>query len=396
MRTLKTLGLLLGLLTFSAHAETKKVDYVSVAAEIGDEFRAALAAHSTGNYRRAQSTISDAYFDIFEESGMENALGLQSASLKTDLEADFNALRSAVAAPANPQELTERVDKLLARLQAAAYQLNEPVTPYRSFLSSFTIIFREGFEAILIIGAIMAFLIKSGNQMQVSLVKSSVLWALGASAVTAFLFSVIFKVTAAQQELIEGVTMVLAAGVLFTVGHWLISKAESEQWQKYIKGKLATSISEGSRRTLWLTCFLAVYREGAETVLFYQALGAASPAGSFPMLAGGFLVGSVVLTVVYLAFRKGIVKIPMRPFFRITSFLLYLMAFVFAGKAVVELQAGGYLGVRELKGWPALPVIGFYPTLENLLLQSVFVVALLGSLSWVLFQKRFSTGKVLS
>ena len=109
------------------------------------------------------------------------------------------------------------------------------------------------------------------------------------------------------------------------------------------------------------------------------------------MIAAGFLVGSILLAFVYLGLRRGIVKIPMRPFFRVTSSLLYFLAFVFAGKAVVELQAGGYLGVRELKGWPSFPVLGFYPTLENLLLQSVFILALVLSLSWVLFQKRFSS-----
>ncbi len=388
--------LLLISLGISLSSQSKEVpNYESVSAEISREFRRALEAYKGGEHREAQSIISDAYFDIFEGSGMEQAVGAQSSSLKTDLENTFNQLRSIAAkgptTEAGLKELSTRLDTFQARIQAVGYQLSSPQSFWESFLSSLTIIFREGFEAILVIGAIVAFLVKSGNSHQLKIVRDSVLCALGLSLVTAFVFSYILKISAAQQELLEGLTMLVACAMLFTVGHWLVSKAESNNWQKYIRNKLSSSLSEGSRRALWFTCFLAVFREGAETVLFYQALFSSTQKSGYSAIAFGFVSGTLLLAVLYWGLRKGMVKIPLKAFFRVTSAMLYLLAIIFAGKAVVELQAGGYLGVTELRGWPTLSVLGFYPTLQSLLLQAFFVLAFAISLTWVWLQKHFFT-----
>ena len=70
--------------------------------------------------------------------------------------------------------------------------------------------------------------------------------------------------------------------------HWLISKAEAEKWQRFIQGRVQTALRRGSSMALAGTAFLAVYREGVETVLFYQAL-IGSAGDNLNTVAGGFL-----------------------------------------------------------------------------------------------------------
>jgi len=381
------------LISFPSNSEEAVVSYSQVTTDIAVEFDKAIAAAQAGEKAEAQSIVADAYFEIFEGSGMEVAIGTRSPNLKSDLESQFNQIRGLFNQGAPLAEVQAKIDGLKSQLKATSFQLSHQQSRLEIFLSSLTIILREGFEAILIIGAIVAFLIKTNNHCYLKLVASAVWSALVASLVVAILFSLVLRVSAAQQELIEGVTMLLACVVLFTVGHWLVSKSESEQWQKFIRSSLQNSLSAGSRRAIWFTCFLAVFREGAETALFYQALWSSSPSESTSILSG-FAVGCVGLAFIYFTFKAGIMKIPMRPFFRATSTLLYYLAFVFAGRAVVELQAGGYLLVHELKGWPTISLLGIYPTLQSVVLQAVFILALIVSLAWIVLRKKFPTHQI--
>ena len=106
------------------------------------------------------------------------------------------------------------------------------------------------------------------------------------------------------------------------------------------------------------------------------------------VILAGCLLGCAVLALLFITFRRGILRIPPRPFFRVTSALLYYMAFVFAGKAVVELQAGQVLHLIPLRGWPTIEVLGIYPTLQSLGLQAIFVVAILGSMLVVYLRRQ--------
>lgn len=375
-------------LASNARAEdSTRPNFPATVKEIESTLYRALDWHAKGEAKRAQAQVSDAYFELFEASGMETAVGTLSPALKSDLESQFNHLRSSLGSDESPEALRTRVTSLVGQLQATAFQLTQEKTFWGVFASALMILLREGFEAILIIGAIVAFLIKTKRQDQLGLVRSAVTVALVASLATAFVLQILFKVSAAQQELIEGVTMLIAAIVLFTVGHWLIAQAESQRWNHYIKENLRDSLSQGSRRALWLTCFLAVYREGAETVLFYQALWS-SASHQNSAIYSGFAAASFLLAIIFFAFKRGVLRIPMKPFFRITSSLLYFLGFVFAGRAAIELQAGGYLFVSEIKGFPTISFLGIYPTWESVALQAAFLLALLLSCAWILFRKK--------
>ena len=162
--------------------------------------------------------------------------------------------------------------------------------------------------------------------------------------------------------------MLVAVAVLFSVSYWLISKVEAAKWQRFIKEKVTAALERGGGRALAMVAFLAVYREGAETALFYQALFNEGQGNGLPITVG-ILVGFAVLAVIFTLFYRFGVRIPLRPFFATTSVLLYYMAFVFAGKGVRELQEGNAVPITVLPGFPHVDTLGLYPTVETLLTQ---------------------------
>ena len=235
------------------------------------------------------------------------------------------------------------------------------------------IILREGFEAILVIGAVVAFLIKTGHRERLRSIWVGVLLALGASAATAVVLATALRALPATREVIEGATMLVAVAVLFSVSYWLISKVEAAKWQKFIREKVDAALQHGGGTALSLVAFLAVYREGAETALFYQALLNEGTDVLLPIIAG-VVAGGAALAVIFTLFWKYGIRIPLRPFFAVTSVLLYYMAFVFMGKGMRELQEGGVVSITVLPGWPHLDAMGIFPSVETLLAQLLLLM----------------------
>jgi high-affinity iron transporter len=207
--------------------------------------------------------------------------------------------------------------------------------------------------------------------------------AIGASLLTALLLETLFQVSPARREALEGLTMLLATGMLFYVSYWLLSKMEVAKWNRFVRGKVQDALTSGSSLALASAAFLAVYREGFETVLFYKALFVtAGPVSAAVPIVGGIVLGAVLLVVIYQAINRFGMRIPLRPFFAITSGFLYYMAFVFAGKGVAELQEGGLVPTTFIEWAPRVPALGIYPTVESLALQGVLLVLLVGALVW--------------
>jgi len=375
--------------TLPSHAEEKAtLNYLEISAEIKTNLNQATQFFKEKNFLEAQLKVEDTYFETFEGSGMEAAIGTFSGTLKVDLENQFNLIRSKLGKQTSSIETIQKdIDQLTGQIEAISNRLETKPSFWELLFSALLIMLREGFEAVLIIGAITALLIKSGNAPSLSIIRSSVGAALVASLLTAVSFKWIFHVGSSAQELLEGLTMLVACIMLFIVGHWLIGQAESKHWISYIQENLKTSINTQNRRALWWTSFLAVYREGAETVLFYEALWNTSDKSEPLSIAIGFLLGAALVFLIYLLFKKGAVKIPMNLFFKSTSALLYVMSFIFAGNAVIELQAGGYLPVYQLDFAPSIPFLGIYPNAISLLIQVTLILVFIISM-WPLLKKR--------
>jgi high-affinity iron transporter len=173
--------------------------------------------------------------------------------------------------------------------------------------------------------------------------------------------------------------MLLAVVVLFFVSNWMVAKAEAEAWKQYIEGKVQTAIETGSTFALGAAAFLAVFREGAETILFYQALFAEAQTYK-NMIWIGFIVGCAALVLIFALVRFGSLVIPIKPFFMGTSILMYIMSIAFAGGGVKELQEADVISVTPVSFVQSIDILGIYPTVETLLPQAVLLVVAIASL----------------
>lgn len=365
---------LLGTPATGVPAADRSVVLAEAVAEADSLAAAATELFRSGRRDEARRLALRAY-GSFE--GVEPELRTRAPGLVRDLEAAFAELRGATNG-AMAGVAGERVHRLLAR---AGDELTSSASVWSVGTQSFVTILREGFEAILIIGAILTFLVKTGHDER----KRDVYWGVGAallaSLATAVLMEWALTVTPASREALEGGVMLLAVVVLFSVSYWLVSKLEHERWEAYLRTKMQGALGAGSGLALAGVAFLAVYREGFETVLFYKAILSHAEAGLFPAGAG-FVVGCLALAVIYVLFTRYGVRVPMRSFFAGTSALLYAMAVIFAGSGVRELQAAGVIGTTLVPGAPRLSLLGIYPTVETLAAQGILIVLLIGALWW--------------
>jgi high-affinity iron transporter len=176
--------------------------------------------------------------------------------------------------------------------------------------------------------------------------------------------------------------MVVASLLLFYVSYWLISKVEIAAWTRFVKGQIQKAVDSGSGLGLAGVAFLAVYREGFETVLFYKALYVTGGSAGAAPITVGIVAGLVALVALFIGIERFGLKIPMRPFFAATGATLAFMAFVFAGDGVKELQEGGYIPTTLVSWAPRADFFGIYPTVESLAVQSVILAAILAALVW--------------
>ncbi|MGD0484678.1 MAG: cytochrome c/FTR1 family iron permease, partial [Gemmatimonadales bacterium] len=348
-------------------------------ATVRADLRTALARAAGGDRAGAGAKALDAYL-AYER--LEPALRAVRPSLVPEAEAAFAAFRLAAAGSADSAALGARharVEVLLARSAAA---LAEHPSASGLFAESFILLLREGLEAILILGAIVAVVVKSGAEAR----KREVRWGAGlavvASLATAALIRWLLRIAPAQQEALEGMVMLLAAAVLFYVSYWMVSKLDKDAWQRFVRQSIEGALAQGGALALAAAAFLAVYREGFETVLFYQALyGTGGAAGAAPITAG-LVLGGAALVGLFVGIERFGVRVPLKPFFAVTGALLYFMAFVFAGRGVTELQEGSWIGATPVAGVPANDFLGIHPTLESLMAQGLLVAALLAGLGW--------------
>lgn len=379
------LAVLLALIASPASAAPKT--WEDVANAIDGHLARAVGAYEPGAPQAAKKLVDKAYFGPFESDGMEATIKTHiSAGRAFELEQDFKQLKIRMGAGAPKSEVEGRADALSEALHADADTLDGDGSGSKAnaspFLQSFGILLREGFEAILILGAIIAYLRKSGDKRGVRTVQLGAVAAIAASVVMAVALSSVFAgIGGFGQEVLEGATMLIAMVVLFWVSYWLAAKARARKWQEYIQDTVERTASKGSTLALASVAFLAVFREGGETILFYAALVSGNP-GSLGPIAMGFGVAAAVLVGLYAALRWGSLKIPFKPFFVATSALLFYLAFVFAGQGIRELQEAGVVGVTRVPGVPVLDIFGIYPTAESLFVQVTLLVAAVGGALW--------------
>lgn len=343
-------------------------------------FERIRALADRGDADEAASTMASAYFAEFEP--LERFVATRDPMAVAPLEMTFNTIRGDLSAGLKGPALAARFDGLRREVETALGRSEaKPVGSFGpAFAASLVTILREGIEVILLLTMLVALVAKTGQAGAIRAIRWGVGLAVLASAGTAWgLNHLVASAQGQAREMVEGLVMLAASAVLFYVSYWLISQSESRRWMDFLKRRARRGAELGGLGTLAVTAFLAVYREGAETALMYQAMIGAqghSQAGLLG-LAAGLGIGLVLLAGIALLVRATSVRLPLRLFFQVSGFVLFAMAVVFAGNGVFELQSSGILKITPMNGlsWlgNGVPALGLYPTVQTLSVQALLL-----------------------
>ena len=333
--------------------------------------RESLEVYRRGQAEAAQELAVSAYLDGFEP--VEASLDAVDRRLRTTVEAEMLRYRGMLKGRepiAAVEAQAGRIQELLAEAQRLLDGTQLPAGA--AFLSAFVILLREGLEAILVLAAIFALLIKAERRDALPYVHAGWIAALVLGGLTWLVASYVIVVSGATREVTEGVTALVAAALLMYVGFWMHRKAYADRWRTFLQSRLRDALSARTMWALAFVSFLAVYREAFETVLFYQALWIQAAPAYVPVL-GGLLAAAVALAVLGWLILRGSIRLPLGLFFGATSVLLALLAVVFVGKGVAALQEAGTLPVDPVNA-PGIPALGLYPNLQGLVLQALLIL----------------------
>ena len=443
----------------AAKKKKRYADWKAVAADMALEFSSARKNIEDDKFKDAYKNVNDAYFGYYEIQGFEkNVMVAISRKRVTQIENQFSAIKHVLLGnndSLSKPELIEKVEDLKVKVYKDAMVLDgdieasepdsrgeavygpagkpapwgatkvaaanaPPASPavsadtpaeagkpeapkqapvsrdWLTFLTAFGLLVREGLEAILVIVAIVAYLIKTGNKHMLKSVYLGCFAAVLCSALLAWALEALMgEASGVARELLEGWTMFLAVAVLFYVSNWMLSKSDTIRWENYIQGMVQQTIDTKSQRTLIFAAFIAVMREGAELILFYKAAFTGGM-NSIPHIVYGILAGTAVLVAVWVAFRYFSVKLPLKPFFLFTSILLFLMCISFMGKGVVELTEAdvitGRTVIPAMKGF-SIEILSIYDRAETLIPQIMLVIASVWCTLPHLFRKKDKAGK---
>jgi high-affinity iron transporter len=348
----------------------------------------AVALYNQGDREKAYQKAIEAYLDGFEMA--EPALFAKDQTLGRSLEAQFTQLRNSIRQGLPPEEIQKQHRVIEAKLDQAAHAMaagSEGFSSYYAFLNSALIILREGLEAALILAAIIAMLKVMGATSAVRYIHYGWILALIAGLVTWLAAQTVLTFSGQHRESMEGFISIFAALALFYVGYWLHTRSEAKRWQAFIQDKVQNVLSSKSVLGLVGISFFAVYREAFEVVLFYQALWLQNE-NSHTSIIGGFAAGTAALLGVTLAILKLGLRIPLKYFFGITGTLLYIMAFIFAGTGINQLQAAGWVPATPLDFPPPVPLLGIYPTAETLAAQGLLLCVFITTSIWLTRERR--------
>jgi high-affinity iron transporter len=332
----------------------------------------------SGDRAGARDAAIQAYLEGYEL--VEAPLANVDPDLMQRAEREMLELRAAIERAEPAEAFAQRVARVDGLLAAAQEKLAAgELTPGSAFAASVVILLREGLEAILVLAAIIAFVLKTGRRDALAWVHAGWVAALVLGGLTWVAATYAFEITGANRELSEGITALAAAVMLLYVGYWLHSKSYADAWTRFIREQVGQALA---KRTLWAMAtlsFVAVYREVFEIVLFYQTLWIQAGAAGRHAVLAGIAAAAVALAAIGFAILKYSVRLPIGPFFNATSALLVVLAVVFTGHGVAALQEAGVLAISGLD-FGAVPLLGIYPSREAVASQILVLVLIAATL----------------
>ena len=369
-----------------------------VASEMNVILDKAYKAAISGKGAEGSSLVNNAYYQYYEKLGFEkHVLNAISGDRVSQVEYQFKMTRKTMRDGGSQKEIKKLVDDLKSWLVEDAATLDggatSNVNSFTKFITSsvgqaFLILIREGLEALLVVAAVIAYLVKSGNKRFTKFIYLGVLAGLAGSGLIAVLFTFLFGGSGPIQEISEGVCALIAMAMLLWTSNWMLNKSSVEAWNRYIRNKTEAAVASAQSKmeagegvsfgmvvSLAMLSFLAVFREGAETVIFYESIYSMSQ-DSRGMWIGG-IAAAVVLLIIFFVLRFTSVKIPIGPFFLVTSILMAVLVVIFAGGGIHALIEGDLIEGTYLSNVPTNDWIGLYPYVECLAAQALAAIAVI-------------------
>jgi len=331
-----------------------------------------------GDYKSASEKIRE-FITVWPSIEIE--ISTRNGSLYTKIESDMPIIASdLLKSSVDKEAITKKLENF--RTEIELIQGDSDYTIWDAAL----ILLREGLEALLIILALVSFLDKSGQKKMRKWIYVGAFVGVLLSAVAAILMSTILNSATidTNRELLEGYVGLLAAVMMIGVGIWLHSKSSVASWNRYISKQIGSAISSGSVFAMAAISFLSVFREGAETLVFYAGIAPKMETSQFVL---GIVVALLILAVFALVLFKASGKIPIHKFFAVATVLIYVLAFKIIGVSLHTLQLRDSVPTTIVDGLPVVSFIGFYPTVETILGQAVLLLLVVATIIYKKKQK---------
>lgn len=329
-----------------------------------------------GDFKAASDKLRE-FITIWPSVEIE--ISTRNNSLYTKIESDMPILVSELLkSNVDAEGMEEKLNTFRTEIE-----LIQGDTDY-TFWDSALILLREGLEALLIILALVSFLERAGQKQMRKWIYVGAVAGILLSAVAAVLMSTIFNSATidTNREVMEGYVGLVAAAMMIGVGIWLHSKSSVASWNRYISKQMSTAISSGSVVAMASVSFLSVFREGAETLVFYAGIAPKMETSQFVL---GIVVAFVILAVIAVVLFKASGKIPIHKFFAVATVLIYVLAFKIIGVSLHTLQLTDKISTTIVDGLPVISFIGFYPTVETMVGQVILLILVVGT---VLYKKK--------
>ena len=341
-----------------------------------------------GKVDEAYTQAKTGYLDHFEY--VEIPLRVVAPDLTAEAETKFAEIRGLIKdhAPVatvrtNIVDLRRLIDDTERRLTDTGFDAAAVVAG-----QSFLIIFREGLEAVLLLTALLGYLEATKATQYRKPITWGVIIGLAATALTYLVLRSVLAVLPVGREVLEAAVATAAVAVLLYISFWLIARLEHRRWMEFLRSRLFNAVSIGSTTALVLVGFTAMYREGLETALLYQALVEFGQ-GLGWWIVLGLAVGLVSLTAVsYLIFRLGR-RLPIKTFLVCAVLLLMATSVAFLGNAVRSLQTADLVALTPIDGLPRSPIflsqaLGYWPSVQTLTSQAILVAVYVLGATWLL------------
>lgn len=360
---------------FDDFVSGKKAEAVTTNYQLNDGInllREGLQAFEQQDNATAQEKLTT-FIEIWPS--IEGEVSTRNGSLYSKVESQVPVILAKGSEAKYQTELKQIITQLAEINPAAGY----------SALDVMLILLREGLEALLVVMALVSALRVANRPQGYKWVGGGVIAGLVLSLVAAFALQRLFPSSSSgtNREIIEGAVGIVAVLMILTIGAWLHSKSSLNAWQAYIKKHMNKALTTGSFVSLFALSFLSVFREGAETILFYVGILPNISTESFALGVGIAMILLVILAVVIL---KSSVKLPVPTMFKILTWVLYILGFKILGVSVHALQLTAVLPTTIIDILPNIEWLGFYATLQTIIAQLVYIALILLLQRWLKWQ----------